>query len=125
MKNFGILFLLISIFIASPALADEKPEWFLCKENADCVAVGGCSIHAVNKSFQNEAQAYYQHQEAAISCPERNEDYRVYCTHRKTSCKKKTWFGGEVDDPQSTCVSADMFCETSLKTKKIEKQNNN
>ena len=117
LKNIKIIamFLCVTNLLFSPVFADEKPEWFTCDSDADCVIAGSCMLHGINKKFQTEASGYYSEQESAMDCPQRKfEDYQVTCQHYKTSCKKKTLVG-EVDDPESTCAARDMKCVVSSK----------
>lgn len=51
------------------ACAQEKSEWFVCEQDADCIAVGAaCAVGAVNKAYQDEAHSYYMGLNARMDC---------------------------------------------------------
>lgn len=80
------------ILISCPVFATEKPEWFVCKEDADCVGLHEeCSTHAVNKKFQTEAHDYYSAIDALKSCLRTVgvEDFQVFCKNMKCVASPK------------------------------------
>ena len=102
-----------------PAVAAEpSSEWGLCKSADECVIVGaGCAIHAVNKSFEAEADQYYRSMNARMDCSvgadPRTTGATLVCQSHKTSCKDAL---GR-DDPASTCATKPQ-CTIVLPVKK-------
>lgn len=67
--RFGILSFCLCILCACSVQAQEKPEWFVCGQDSDCVVVGsGCAITAVNIKFQKEADVYFREINSRKDC---------------------------------------------------------
>ena len=89
-----ILGLLLGLITSNTSFGnEEKPEWFQCQNDKECVDIAyPCSGHAVNKKFAKEANEFYRQQnavrECAVKVPSKNlPPFKVFC--KKSKCESQ------------------------------------
>lgn len=93
--GFTALMIVLQSFSSLANSSEEKPEWFTCQADSDCVDINyTCAGAVVNKKFLEDATKYYQHKNAITNCETSSSGnkskpvpFKVFC--EKATCKKQ------------------------------------